>query len=165
MTTKICKECKKDLPLEEYYASKRQRLGVRSKCKSCMNTYRKERYNSVTKQEERDASDAWRNRNREKARAYCTKWREKNKPRKAEQERIRKAKESLAKPAWLSKEQKDKILWYYAVAQEIRKSGIPCEVDHIIPLQGKNVCGLHVPWNLQILTKEENAKKHNSFTS
>ena len=40
-------------------------------------------------------------------------------------------------------------------------TGIDSVVDHVWPLKGKNSCGLHVPWNLRIITREENTAKGN----
>lgn len=69
-----------------------------------------------------------------------------------------------ATPSWLSKEQLKEIEQYYIEAKELQWLSDPTDplcVDHIEPLQGKDRCGLHVPWNLQILPRSLNSKKGN----
>jgi 5-methylcytosine-specific restriction endonuclease McrA len=61
-------------------------------------------------------------------------------------------------PKWLSKEDKQAINQIYLKAKELGM-----EVDHIIPLRGETVSGLHVPSNLQILSRLENRKKSNKI--
>ncbi len=69
-----------------------------------------------------------------------------------------------ATPKWLTNEHKHQIQEIYEESARLTKeTGIKHAVDHIIPLQGKIVCGLHVPWNLQILTFSENSKKSNKL--
>lgn len=64
-------------------------------------------------------------------------------------------------PKWLSEEQIEQIGDFYVEAQRLSKAtGIKHSVDHIIPLLGKRISGLHVPWNLQILTLKANQNKH-----
>jgi hypothetical protein len=64
-------------------------------------------------------------------------------------------------PSWTDP---DKILEVYKEAARLTKeTGIPHRVDHIVPLQGKLVSGLHVSWNLQIITEKQNLLKSNKF--
>ena len=65
-------------------------------------------------------------------------------------------------PKWLTAEHKAQIASIYAQAKQLEmETGVPHQVDHIIPLQGDNVCGLHVPWNLRAITAKENRRKWN----
>jgi hypothetical protein len=119
----------------------------------------------------------WYAANKEARAETVRKWQDANpESRKASAERYRKANpEKLrvryslqrqyrghAVPLWLTDAQKADIVAVYASARMLTKmTGVLHHVDHIVPLRGKFVCGLHVPWNLQILTAYENQKKSN----
>lgn len=66
-------------------------------------------------------------------------------------------------PNWLTSQDKNEIREIYLMSSKMREIGVDCHVDHIIPLQGKTVSGLHVPSNLQILTATENHSKGNRY--
>lgn len=67
-------------------------------------------------------------------------------------------------PRWLSKEQRQQIREVYKLAMQMTKTtGEKYTVDHIVPLRSDVVCGLHVPWNLRVVTHAENARKGNKI--
>lgn len=45
-----------------------------------------------------------------------------------------------------------------------RETGIEHVLDHIVPLVHPKVCGLTVPWNLQVMTRHRNGQKSNAFS-
>lgn len=57
---------------------------------------------------------------------------------------------------------KAKVQAFYELAKEMtEKTGVRHHVDHIVPLKSRIVCGLHNEFNLQVITAEENIRKHN----
>ena len=78
--------------------------------------------------------------------------------------KARRRKHREATPPWLSRRQKTEIRQMYQVAITLTKTtGEQYVVDHIVPLRSDFVCGLHVPWNLRVITREENLKKSNKL--
>jgi len=77
---------------------------------------------------------------------------------------VRKRRHKNATPRWITAEQKLAMREMYLQAQKITKiTGERYVVDHIIPLISPEVCGLHVPWNLRVITQDENLKKSNKL--
>jgi 5-methylcytosine-specific restriction endonuclease McrA len=77
---------------------------------------------------------------------------------------VRKRRHKNATPPWVTAEQKLAIRKLYLQAMELtRVTGERYVVDHIVPLINPDVCGLHVPWNLRVITQEENLKKSNKL--
>ena len=77
---------------------------------------------------------------------------------------VRKRRHRDATPRWITAEQKLAMREMYLQAQKITKiTGERYVVDHIIPLISPEVCGLHVPWNLRVITQDENLKKSNKL--
>lgn len=82
-----------------------------------------------------------------------------NKPKYLAHCAARRARRVQATPVWCDRAG---IVRLYIEAQRLTlETGIPHEVDHIIPLRGKMVCGLHIPLNMQIITRTENRRKFN----
>lgn len=97
-------------------------------------------------------------------REYQTAWKERNLVWVRADTKARRRKHREATPPWLSRQQKALIRELYKVAITMTKTtGEQYVVDHIIPLRSDTVCGLHVPWNLRVITQEENLKKSNKL--
>lgn len=153
-------------------------------CKSCVSEYdkaiyqrkrhiileQKRKYRARNKERRAAANKKWQAANRDYVVEYGKKWREenrdhikaylqKNRHKVAFWSNLRSKRIVTATPKWANL---DAIKAIYEEAQNrTDKTGIPHEVDHIVPLVNKIVCGLHVEHNLRVITRKENAKKKN----
>jgi hypothetical protein len=136
---------------------------------------RAEYFREYNKREDtKDRKNAWYQENREAViaaaatrpaavlREYRNAWKANNKTQVRADTKARRRKHRDATPKWLSRKQKSEIRQIYQIAITMTQTtGEQYVVDHIVPLRGEAVCGLHVPWNLRVITQEENLKKSN----
>jgi hypothetical protein len=102
------------------------------------------------------ANAAWHERNPE----YLKNHYKANKARYVAARARRRAAQKAATPTWLTAIDKAMIQEMYDVsAARFAQTGIKHHVDHIVPINGKEVSGMHVPWNLQVITAQENLSK------
>ena len=99
-------------------------------------------------------------------REYRNTWKANNKTQVRADTKARRRKHREATPPWLTRKQKSEIRQLYQIAITMTQTtGEQYVVDHIVPLRSHEVCGLHVPWNLRVITQEENLKKSNKFVA
>jgi len=97
----------------------------------------------------------------EKRNAATRKWFSENKDKRAAYQKKRKAEQKKRLPLWADL---NEIKLFYALAKKMtEETGIQYVVDHVIPMQGKGVSGLHVETNLQVITALENNRKYNKM--
>jgi 5-methylcytosine-specific restriction endonuclease McrA len=95
---------------------------------------------------------------------YRKAWADKNLVSVRANTKNRRRKHRDATPPWLTRRQKTEMRSMYQIAITMSKTtGEAYVVDHIWPLRSDDVCGLHVPWNLRIITRAENLQKSNSL--
>ena len=98
---------------------------------------------------------------REYEREQNRKWKAANPEKCAAHGAARRARRLKPTPAWADLSEIEK---FYNLARRLMETtGEEHHVDHIIPLQGRRVCGLHVETNLQVLTAADNLAKGNRF--
>lgn len=101
----------------------------------------------------------------EERRAHKNKYKEANPELYKALVSVRKRRHRSATPKWITPEQKLAMRQLYLQAMELTKlTGERYVVDHIVPLISDEVCGLHVPWNLRVITQDENLRKSNKLT-
>ena len=178
---KHCSGCNTSKSLSEFYRSKATKDGLQNKCKKCQSDrkeYLKE-YRARNSEKLKKLNKQWYSENidkcKQKFKDYylenITILRQKgqqhyqnNKSLYLHYSKSRKLLLTSRLPLWNTEKDLDDIKMVYCEARRLTlETGVQYHVDHIIPLQGVVVCGLHVPSNLQIITAEEKLKKSNSY--
>jgi hypothetical protein len=173
-----CRSCNLDLPVGEFRIGRIRPATKRDQCKKCgsrasrawnlANPDRVQKSKATHAPKHVESAREWRSRSRAHLTEYARRWREKNRA----SVNARATRRKCASAAAISLRGSRIVAWadheaikvIYEGARRIsRELGIPHEVDHIIPLKGINVCGLHVEYNLRVVPASVNRRKARSF--
>jgi 5-methylcytosine-specific restriction endonuclease McrA len=156
----------------EFGKDNRNRSGLKSWCKKCESDHKVKKYNADERERiriskykssyyDRKAADKeW----TEKEKARKLNYQRNNKDKVAVYWSIRRANKLRATPPWINSAHKEEMKFLAWFARSIKGlHGLDYHVDHIHPLKGKNFCGLHVPWNMQVLSQPANDAKGNKL--
>lgn len=158
--SKTCTCCNVEKDFESFSNDKQGKYGLKAVCRVCVTINRKP-YEKEYRLREKEARATYNKNNPVMMRASRKKWRENNKGHVNSLTAKRHANQNTATPSWANLNLIKDI--YQQASHLTLTTGIQHHVDHIIPLQGKTVSGLHVEYNLQILTATENLKKSNKL--
>jgi len=154
---KFCNKCQQTLE-DSSFNKRADRPGLRAHCRKCCAKRPSRRKKPIMTPEQRKESQR-----------LARKRYNETKERKAKQaayEAHRRAAKLKATPKWLTETHLAHIAAYYECAAAISAYlGTQMDVDHIVPLKGKEVCGLHVPWNMQVMQHIGNVSKNNKLES
>lgn len=167
---KTCTRCQAVKSYELFYKQTvNSKDGYQAHCKACDNQRKKKWIlkNPDLAKLHRQTADVNRYKNHKSYINQKNKnWKMNNPQKVAAIDARRRAAVNLRKPNWFS----DDDQWMVEQAYELAKLrtkifNFSWHVDHIIPLQGKLVSGLHLPHNLQVIPGKENLQKSNRFTT
>jgi len=131
-----------------------------------LHNVRVKKWQSVNKDKIRIAAKAWNHANPEKVKAKHLRHIKKYPEAYTARAVASVAKRNKRVPQWLNQDDKWVLQEAYKLAKlRTKMFGFTWEVDHIIPLRGKNVSGLHVPTNIQVIPKVLNRTKGNIYIS
>jgi hypothetical protein len=167
---KICSTCKKEKLFGDFSKNSTRKDGHANQCKICTKDYQcknKEKISEKKKQyyqANKDNIIEYNKLHKTRIRIIKSQYQKQNKDKVNATAAKRRASKLGATPVWLTTIELQQIEELYEIALAFKLyTGEKYHVDHIIPLQGKNVCGLHVPWNLQVIPAKENISKSNKL--
>ena len=168
---KTCNYCRIEKPKTAFYKKPTAKDGLFWWCQDCHKEKMKAKYHQLAsipeyRNAEKTRVGMFLQNNPDKRREYSKRYLENNRAKINAKLSKRYAAKRSRTPVWLSKEDVWLIEQAYEIAQlRSQVFGFQWHVDHVMPLQGKLVSGLHVPHNLQVIPAWDNRSKSNKFAT